>query len=124
MPLLLRKLKGDQFRMSNEINPFELAQKQFDRVADMLDLDDEVRAYLRWPKKEFHVRIPVRMDNGDLKIFDGYRVQHNDALGPHKGGLRFFQDETFDTVRALSMWMTWKCAVAKGLRGWKRRRCS
>ncbi len=98
--------------MSNEINPFELAQKQFDRVADMLDLDDEVRAYLRWPKKEFHVRIPVRMDNGDLKIFDGYRVQHNDALGPHKGGLRFFQDETFDTVRALSMWMTWKCAVA------------
>ncbi len=63
MPLLLRKLKGDQFRMSNEINPFELAQKQFDRVADMLDLDDEVRSYLRWPKKDFHVRIPVRLDN-------------------------------------------------------------
>lgn len=98
--------------MSDEINPFELAQKQFDRVADMLDLDEDVRAYLRWPKKEFHVRIPVRMDNGELKIFDGYRVQHNDALGPHKGGLRFFQDETFDTVRALSTWMTWKCAVA------------
>ena len=67
---------------------------------------------LRYPKKEFHVRIPVRMDNGELKIFDGFRVQHNDALGPNKGGLRFNQHETFDTVRALSMWMTWKCAVA------------
>ncbi len=98
--------------MSDEINPFELAQKQFDQVADMLDLEDDVRAYLRWPKKEFHVRIPVRMDNGELKIFDGYRVQHNDALGPNKGGLRFYEGETFDTVRALSTWMTWKCAVA------------
>ena len=98
--------------MSEEINPFELAQKQFDHVADMLDLDEDVRAYLRWPKKEFKVRIPVRMDNGELKIFDGYRVQHNDALGPNKGGLRFFEGETFDTVRALSTWMTWKCAVA------------
>ncbi len=98
--------------MTDEINPFELAQKQFDHVADMLDLDEEIRAYLRWPKKEFHVRIPVRMDNGELKIFDGFRVQHNDALGPNKGGLRFFQNETFDTVRALGTWMTWKCAVA------------
>jgi len=98
--------------MTEVVNPFEMAQKQFDHVADMLDLDEEVRAYLRYPKKEFHVRIPVRMDNGELKIFDGFRVQHNDALGPNKGGLRFNQHETFDTVRALSMWMTWKCAVA------------
>jgi len=98
--------------MTEVVNPFEMAQKQFDHVADMLDLDEEVRAYLRYPKKEFHVRIPVRMDNGELKIFDGFRVQHNDALGPNKGGLRFNQHETFDTVRALSMWMTWKCSVA------------
>ncbi len=98
--------------MSNEINPFKQAQEQFDHVADLLDLSPEIREYLRWPKKEYHVRIPVRMDNGEMKIFDGYRVQHNDALGPNKGGLRFSPTETIDTVRALSCWMTWKCAVA------------
>jgi len=98
--------------MTKEINPFELAQKQFDHVADMLDLPEDVRAYLRWPRKEFHVRVPLRMDNGELKIFNGYRVQHNNALGPNKGGLRFFAGETVDTVRALATWMTWKCAVA------------
>ena len=94
------------------MNPFEMAQKQFDHVADLLDLNEEARQALRWPKKEYHVRFPVRMDNGELRIFEGFRVQHNNALGPNKGGLRLAQNETFDTVRALSTWMTWKCAVA------------
>lgn len=98
--------------MSDLINPFALAQKQFDHVADMLGLEENVREFLRWPMREYHVRIPVRMDNGETRIFDGFRVQHNDALGPNKGGLRFSASETFDTVRALATWMTWKTAVA------------
>ncbi|MBQ6343596.1 MAG: Glu/Leu/Phe/Val dehydrogenase [Anaerolineaceae bacterium] len=93
-------------------NAYEIAQQEFDHVADMLDLDEEARTFLRDPKKEYHVRIPVRMDDGSLKIFDGYRVQHNDALGPNKGGLRFAANETIDTVRMLAMKMTWKCSVA------------
>ena len=95
-----------------ENNAYEIARQEFDHVADMLDLDDEARVFLRDPKKEYHVRIPVRMDDGSLKIFDGYRVQHNDALGPNKGGLRFAANETIDTVRMLAMKMTWKCSVA------------
>ena len=98
--------------MSGPTNAFEIAQQQFDRVADQLDLDPEVREILRWPAREFHFRIPVRMDDGKLRIFEGFRVQHNDARGPNKGGLRFHPAETIDTVRALSLWMTWKCAVA------------
>ena len=96
----------------SKLNPFEMAQRQFDEVADQLELDAGVRAVLRRPLREFHFRIPVRMDDGGLRVFDGYRVQHNDARGPHKGGLRFHPAETLDTVRGLSMWMTWKCAVA------------
>ena len=93
-------------------NAYEIARQEFDHVADMLGLDEEARTFLRDPKKEYHVRIPVRMDDGSLKIFDGYRVQHNDALGPNKGGLRFAANETIDTVRMLAMKMTWKCSVA------------
>lgn len=93
-------------------NAFEMAQKQFDHVAEMLKLDPQVTEMLRWPLREFHFRIPIRMDDGSLRVFDGYRVQHNDARGPNKGGIRFHPAETFDTVRALAMWMTWKCAVA------------
>ena len=93
-------------------NAYEIARQEFDHVADMLDLSEEARTFLRDPKKEYHVRIPVRMDDGSLKIFDGYRVQHNDALGPNKGGLRFAANETIDTVRMLAMKMTWKCSVA------------
>jgi glutamate dehydrogenase (NAD(P)+) len=95
-----------------QINPFEMAQRQFDEVADQLGLDDGVRAVLRWPLREFHFRIPVRMDDGSLRVFDGFRVQHNDARGPNKGGIRWAAYETIDTVRALATWMTWKCAVA------------
>lgn len=92
-------------------NAFEMAQAQFDRVADILELDSATRDLLRNPMREYHFNIPVRMDDGNMKIFRGFRVQHNDARGPGKGGIRFHPQETIDTVRALSMWMTWKCAV-------------
>ncbi len=93
-------------------NAFEMAQKQFDKVADMIGLDQATRDLLRNPLREYHFSIPVRMDDGTVKIFRGFRVQHNDARGPAKGGIRFHPQETIDTVRALSMWMTWKTAVA------------
>ncbi len=92
-------------------NPFEMAQAQFDKVADMLDLDQSARDLLRTPMREYHFSIPVKMDDGTTKVFRGFRCQHNDARGPGKGGIRFHPQETIDTVRALSMWMTWKTAV-------------
>jgi len=92
-------------------NPFEMAQAQFDSVADTLGLEQSVRDILRNPLREYQFSIPVRMDDGTVKVFRGFRVQHNDARGPCKGGIRFHPAETIDTVRALSMWMTWKCAV-------------
>ncbi|MFH2050218.1 MAG: Glu/Leu/Phe/Val dehydrogenase [bacterium] len=92
-------------------NPFEMAQAQFDSVADTLGLEQSVRDLLRNPLREFQFSIPVRMDDGTVKVFRGFRVQHNDSRGPCKGGIRFHPAETIDTVRALSMWMTWKCAV-------------
>lgn len=95
-----------------ELNAFAMAQQQFDEVADQLGLDDGVRAILRWPLREYHFRVPVRMDDGTMKVFQGFRVQHNDARGPCKGGIRWAANETADTVRALATWMTWKCAVA------------
>jgi glutamate dehydrogenase (NAD(P)+) len=98
--------------MSSNTNAFEMAQAQFDKVADQLELSQSVREFLRYPMREFHFRIPVRMDDGTVRVFQAYRVQHNDVRGPNKGGLRFAAGETADTVRALSMWMTWKCAVA------------
>ncbi len=98
--------------VKNSYNPFETAQKQFDRAADMLELDQATRDLLRNPIREFHFSIPIRMDDSQMKVFRGFRVQHNDARGPAKGGLRFHPQETIDTVRALSMWMTWKTAVA------------
>jgi glutamate dehydrogenase (NAD(P)+) len=98
--------------MANSINAFEMAQRQFDHVAGLLKLDPQVAEILRWPLREFHFRIPVRMDDGTLRVFQGFRVQHNDARGPNKGGIRFHPAETIDTVRALATWMTWKCAVA------------
>ena len=98
--------------MSGQINAFEMAQKQFDAVAKQLKLDSGVAETLRWPMREYAFRIPVRMEDGSLKVFQGFRVQHNDARGPNKGGIRFHPAETLDTVRALATWMTWKCAVA------------
>lgn len=98
--------------MSESINAFEMAQRQFDGAAEKLNLNPGVREVLRWPMREYSFRIPVRMDDGSLRVFQGYRVQHNDARGPNKGGIRFHPAETLDTVRALATWMTWKCAVA------------
>jgi glutamate dehydrogenase (NAD(P)+) len=92
-------------------NPFEMAQKQFDKVADFLALDAATRELLRNPLREYQFLIPVKMDDGTTQVFRGFRVQHNDARGPSKGGIRFHPLETIDTVRALSMWMTWKCSV-------------
>jgi len=92
-------------------NSFEMAQAQFDRVAELLDLEVGTRELLRDPIREYAFSIPVRMDDGTSRVFRGFRVQHNDARGPGKGGIRFHPLETMDTVRALAMWMTWKCAV-------------
>ncbi len=94
-----------------ELNPFAIAQKQLAEAAKVMGLDKTAHEFLRWPQKELHIRIPVRMDNGSIRVFEGFRVQYNHARGPTKGGIRFHADETFDTVRALSAWMTWKCAV-------------
>ncbi|MDX9833398.1 MAG: Glu/Leu/Phe/Val dehydrogenase, partial [Anaerolineae bacterium] len=95
----------------SEINPFEMAQAQLDQAARIMGLEPAVHELLRWPRREFHVTMPVRMDNGSIKVFKGFRVQYNDSRGPTKGGLRFHPDETIDTVRALAAWMTWKTAV-------------
>ena len=92
-------------------NAFAMAQAQFDGVAETLGLDSATRQLLRNPIREYQFSIPVRMDDGSMKVFRGFRVQHNDARGPGKGGIRFHPQETIDTVRALAMWMTWKCAV-------------
>ena len=89
----------------------ESALAQFDRVSEYLDLDPEVAAVLRVPKREWTVRFPVRMNNGDVKVFTGYRVQHNMSRGPAKGGMRFHPATDIDEVRALAMWMSWKCAL-------------
>src|SRR3989339_2034679 len=98
--------------MANKsFNAFEMAQAQFDHTADQLSLDQATRELLRNPMKELSVAIPVRMDDGSFHVFRGFRCQHNNARGPGKGGIRFHPAETIDTVRALSMWMTWKCAV-------------
>ena len=94
-----------------ELNPFKIAQKQLDTAAATLGLDPATHELLRWPQRELQVSIPVRMDDGSMKIFHGYRVQFNGARGPTKGGLRWHPDETIDTVSALSAWMTWKSAV-------------
>lgn len=98
--------------MSKETyNAYENAQRQFDQVAEKIGLDEATRELLRQPMREYHFSIPVRMDDGSVKVFRGYRIQHNDARGPAKGGIRFHPAETADTIRALSMWMTWKCSV-------------
>ena len=92
-------------------NSFEMAQTQFDHIADLLDLEPGIRQLLRDPLREYSFAIPVHMEDGSVRVFRGFRVQHNDARGPSKGGIRFHPQESLDTVRALAMWMTWKCAV-------------
>jgi len=97
--------------MSDELNPFAIAQAQLAQAAEILELEPAVHEMLRWPLRELHVTLPVRMDDGTVKVFHGFRVQYNDSRGPTKGGIRFHPDETIDTVRALAAWMTWKTAV-------------
>ncbi len=93
------------------INPWEVAQRQFDLAADRLNLGHGLRGVLRVPRREFTVNFPVHMDDGSVQVFTGYRVQHNLGRGPAKGGIRYHQDVSLDEVKALAMWMTWKCAV-------------
>ena len=93
------------------INAWEVAQRQFDLAADRLNLDPGLRRVLREPRRELTVHFPVKMDDGSVQVFTGYRVQHNLGRGPAKGGIRYHQDVTLDEVKALAMWMTWKCAV-------------
>jgi glutamate dehydrogenase (NAD(P)+) len=96
---------------SEELNPFEIAKQQFDRAADYLELEDSMRSVLRSAKRQLIVSIPVKMDGGETKVFEGYRVQHNIARGPAKGGIRYHPNVTLDEVKALASWMTWKCAT-------------
>jgi glutamate dehydrogenase (NAD(P)+) len=96
---------------TKDVNPYEMAVKQLEEVAKFINLKSSVLEYLKHPKRELIVSIPVRMDDGSVKVFTGYRVQHNFALGPTKGGFRYHPNVNLDEVRALAMWMTWKCAV-------------
>jgi glutamate dehydrogenase (NAD(P)+) len=104
MPAVTRKPDQEQ-------NAWEMAQSQLDAVAELLRLDPDVHEVLRHPKRELIVNFPVKMDDGSLRVFRGYRVQHSAALGPTKGGIRYSADVNMDEVRALAMWMTWKCAL-------------
>lgn len=101
----------DDVREIKEENPFESMMARFDRAAQLLNLDPDLYAVMRVPNREMKVYIPVRMDSGRIEVFEGYRVQHNSARGPGKGGIRYAPDVTLDEVRALAAWMTWKCAV-------------
>ncbi len=98
--------------MSATINPFEVALKQLDEAAKIIKLDKGLHQVLAHPKRVLTVSLPVKMDNGEVRVFTGYRSQHNDARGPYKGGIRYHPQVSIDEVKALSMWMTWKCAVA------------
>ncbi|MEP6911138.1 MAG: Glu/Leu/Phe/Val dehydrogenase [bacterium] len=101
----------DDIREIKEDNPFESMMSRFDRAAQLLDLDSDLYAVMRVPNRELKVYIPTRMDSGRIQVFEGYRVQHNFARGPAKGGIRYSPDVSLDEVRALAAWMTWKCAV-------------
>jgi glutamate dehydrogenase/leucine dehydrogenase len=98
--------------LNEKINPFEVALKQLEEASKILNLEKGMLEILSNPKRILTVSIPTRMDDGRIKVFTGFRSQHNDARGPHKGGIRYHPDVTLDEVKALSMWMTWKCAIA------------
>jgi len=104
-----KKSKGE--KNMAELNPFKIVHKQLEDCARILKFDKGTHEMLKRPMRELHVSIPVKMDNGETQVFDGFRVQYNDSRGPTKGGIRFHPDETIDTVRALAAWMTWKTAV-------------
>jgi glutamate dehydrogenase/leucine dehydrogenase len=99
-------------RNVSTINPFEVALEQLDEAAKLIKLDNGLHQILAHPKRVLIVSIPVRLDNEEIRVFTGFRSQHNDARGPYKGGIRYHPQVTIDEVKALSMWMTWKCAIA------------
>ena len=111
MPSMYSTTYVDDIREIKEENPFESMMSRFDRAAQLLDLDPDLYAVLRVPNRELKVYIPTKMDSGRIQVFEGYRVQHNFARGPAKGGIRYAPDVSLDEVRALAAWMTWKCAV-------------
>jgi glutamate dehydrogenase/leucine dehydrogenase len=102
----------DKSSTASTINPFEVALKQLDEAAKLIKLDKGLHQVLANPKRVLTVSLPVKMDSGEIHVFTGFRSQHNDARGPYKGGIRYHPQVTIDEVKALSMWMTWKCAVA------------
>jgi glutamate dehydrogenase (NAD(P)+) len=106
---MLETAKGST---ASTINPFEVALKQLDEAAKLIKLDKGLHQVLASPKRVLTVSLPVKMDKGEIRVFTGYRSQHNDARGPYKGGIRYHPQVTIDEVKALSMWMTWKCAIA------------
>jgi len=98
-------------RPQENLNPSDIAREQFNIAADLLELDESMRVVLSVPKRQLLVSIPVKMDDGSIKVFEGFRVQYNIARGPGKGGIRYHPDVSLDEVRALAAWMTWKCAT-------------
>jgi len=98
-------------RPVEDLNPFRIAMRQFDTAAEKCGLDPGMREVLRRPRRALSLSLPVKMDDGTIRVFDGYRVQHNSARGPCKGGIRYHPEVTFDEVKALASWMTWKCAI-------------
>ena len=96
---------------SGSVNPWHLALEQFDNAVQYLNLEDGIVDFIRMPKRELTVNFPVKMDDESVRVFTGYRVHHNAVRGPTKGGIRYHQDVTLDEVRALAMWMTWKCSL-------------
>jgi glutamate dehydrogenase (NAD(P)+) len=111
MEMIMPSAMVDDAREIKEDNPFESMMERFDRAAQKLSLDPDLYAVMRVPNRELKVYIPVKMDSGRMEVFEGFRVQHNFARGPAKGGIRYSPDVTIDEVRALAAWMTWKCAV-------------
>jgi glutamate dehydrogenase (NAD(P)+) len=98
-------------RPSEDLNPFRIALRQFENAAGKLKLDPGLREVLRSPRRALSLSLPIKMDDGTTKVFQGFRVQHNNARGPCKGGIRYHPNVTFDEVQALASWMTWKCAT-------------
>jgi glutamate dehydrogenase/leucine dehydrogenase len=94
-----------------DLNSFRIAMRQFDIAAEKCGLEPGLREVLRRPRRALSLSLPVKMDDGTIRVFDGYRVQHSSARGPCKGGIRYHPDVTFDEVKALAAWMTWKCAI-------------
>ncbi|HHV61854.1 MAG TPA: Glu/Leu/Phe/Val dehydrogenase [Firmicutes bacterium] len=98
-------------KSSKQFNPFEIAQYQYDSVVKKMDIDEGIKEIMRYPERVLHVSFPVKMDDGSIRVFHGFRAQHSTARGPAKGGIRFHPDVTLEEVKALAMWMTWKCAT-------------